>query len=142
MTQKRSSKSLTPNISPFSLVSIFITSFPKHLPIPPKCISIQCFTMNHCLARQISGLHIIRRKRWRQFRRKISGQECDSLLNIGESEVRLEHYFREGRAERRVCKGEKCCRLRVTQHGVCWLRARGNVSPKTWELWGCAAGWT
>lgn len=22
------------------------------------------------------------------------------------------------------------------------LRARGNMSPKTWELWGCAASWT
>lgn len=94
MTQKRSSKSLTPNISPFLLVSIFITSFPKRLPILPKCISIQCFTMNHCLARQIPGVHIIRRKRWRQVRRKTSGQGCESLLNIRELEVRLEHYFR------------------------------------------------
>lgn len=95
MIQKQSSKSLTPNISPFLLVSIFITSFPKNLPILPKCISIQCFTMNHCLARKIPGIHIIGRKRWRHFRRKTSGQECDSLLNMGESEVRLEHYLRE-----------------------------------------------
>lgn len=95
MTQKRSSKSLTPHLSPFLLVSIFITSFPKHLPILPKCISIQGFSMNHCLARQIPGIHIAGTERWRQFWRKISGQGCDSLLNTGELEARLGHYFRK-----------------------------------------------
>lgn len=94
MTQKRSSKSLTPNTSPFLLVSIFTTGFPEHLPILPKCYQ-RCFTVNHSLARQIPCVQTITRKMWKQVRRETSGQERDSSLHIEELEVRLEHYVRE-----------------------------------------------
>lgn len=71
MTQKRSSKSLTPNTSPFLLVSIFSTGFSEHLPILPTYQ--WCFSVNHSLARQIPCIQIITRKKWRQVKREISG---------------------------------------------------------------------